>query len=189
MMRSRMLVIANLATALAAFPWSGCSDDGGGSGDTDTDSDTDGDTDTDSDGDADSDSDTDADSDSDTDADGDLPYPIVDTKQTLCYDATAEITCPGEGDAFYGQDAQIDGFQPSYTVSDDGLTVYDNVTRLTWQIDPDTNQDGAIDADDKLTYDEAVAWPATVNAAGYGGFDDWRLPTIKEQYSLIQFSG
>jgi len=39
-----------------------------------------------------------------------------------------------------------------------------------------------------LTWTEAQARPAVLNAAKYGGHDDWRLPTIKELYSLISFS-
>jgi len=38
----------------------------------------------------------------------------------------------------------------------------------------------------KVTYDEAVANASSFNLAGY---NDWRLPTIKELYSLIVFSG
>jgi hypothetical protein len=119
----------------------------------------------------------------------DLPYPIVDSGQTACYDAAAEIDPPAPGEDFYGQDAQYEGNQPSYTPSDDGLTVYDNVTGLTWQQTPDTNGDGAINIADKMTYEEAVAYPATLNASKFGGFDDWRLPSIKELYSLILFIG
>ena len=51
---------------------------------------------------------------------------------------------------------------------------------------PDRNGDGVIDADDKLTYAEAVA---NASALTLGGYTDWRLPTIKELYSLIDFSG
>ena len=41
-------------------------------------------------------------------------YPIVDTGQTACYDDSgAEITCPAQGAAFYGQDAQHTGNAPS----------------------------------------------------------------------------
>lgn len=39
---------------------------------------------------------------------------------------------------------------------------------------------------DKAIYYEAVANASSLNLAGY---DDWRLPTIKELYSLIVFSG
>jgi len=116
-------------------------------------------------------------------------YPIVDTGQTTCYGNSTEITCPADGQAFYGQDAQYSGFAPSYTLSGDGLSVLDNVTGLTWQRSPDTNGDGDIDANDKLTWTETQVYPATLNAESFGGYDDWRLPTIKELYSLIDFSG
>ena len=116
-------------------------------------------------------------------------YVVVDTGQTACYDDSEQISCPQEGEAFYGQDAQYSGNQPSYTLSADGLTVYDNNTGLTWQQTPDTDGDGDIDSDDKLTWTEFQAYPATLNAENYGGYNDWRLPTIKELYSLIDFSG
>jgi len=116
-------------------------------------------------------------------------YPIVDTGQTKCYNDSFEITAPASGAEYYGQDAQILGNQPSYTVSSNGLTVHDNVTDLTWQCSPDTNGDGSITASDKLTWTQAQARPEELNALGYGGFSDWRLPTIKELYSLMNFNG
>jgi len=119
----------------------------------------------------------------------DIPYCIVDTGQTLCYDNWNEIMPPRPGQAFYGQDAQFRRQPPSYTLSADGLTVYDNHTRLTWQRSPDTDGDGALSRRDKLTFAQALALPAKLNAAKFGGFSDWRLPTIKELYSLILFNG
>ena len=116
-------------------------------------------------------------------------YTIVDTGQTKCFDATTEIAVPSAGAAFYGQDAQISGTQPSYTKSSDGLTVYDSITGLTWQQSPDTNVDGTINASDKMTLTQAQARPAVLNAAKYGGYSDWRLPSIKELYSLMNFIG
>ena len=83
----------------------------------------------------------------------------------------------------------MQGNQPSYTLSGDGLTVVDNVTGLTWQRSPDTNGDGSIKASDKLTWTQAQARPATLTRRAYGGYSDWRLPTIKELYSLIDFRG
>lgn len=53
-----------------------------------------------------------------------------------------------------------------------------------WQQSPDTDDD--IDAADKLTYDEGIAG---ASACRQGGYTDWRLPTIKGLYSLINFSG
>jgi len=118
-----------------------------------------------------------------------LSYPIVGTAQTTCYGDVESMTCPAAGQPYYGQDAQQHRVAPSYTVSGDGLTVLDNVTGLTWQPSPDTSGDGTITAADKKTWTEAQARPAVLNAAKYGGFSDWRLPTIKELYSLILFSG
>ena len=112
----------------------------------------------------------------------------VDTDQTVCYDTTDEIACPSEGEPFFGQDAQHTGNQPAYVDNGDG-TVTDLVTGLMWQQSPDTDGDGEIDAADKLTYDEAVAYPTSLNARRFAGFTDWRLPTIKELFSLIDFSG
>jgi len=54
--------------------------------------------------------------------------------------------------------------------------VTDLVTGLMWQQDHG----------EKMTFAEAVAAADTFSLAGY---QDWRVPTIKELYSLIMFSG
>lgn len=112
-------------------------------------------------------------------------YPIPDTGQETCYGAEQPINCPATGEAFFGQDAQINGSQPSYNDNGDG-TVTDNVTQLMWAKSPDLNGDGVINVSDKLSYDDAAAQAGDFALAGY---DDWRLPTIKEMYSLMDFSG
>jgi hypothetical protein len=104
-----------------------------------------------------------------------LNYVIVDTGQERCYDNFREISCPQSGEPFYGQDAQYQGNQPAYHDNWDG-TVTDLNTGLMWQKTP-----GA-----KVTYGEAVSGADDFNLAGYG---DWRLPSIKELYSLILFNG
>ncbi len=118
-----------------------------------------------------------------------VPYPVVGTGQTKCYDNENEISPPEKGRPFYGQDAQYRGLAPSYKSNTDGLTVTDRVTGLTWQNSPDTDHNGVIDANDKMTFAQAKALPAKLNAARFGGFNDWRLPSIKELYSLITFTG
>ena len=102
-------------------------------------------------------------------------YTIVDTGQGGCYNSMYLTDCPEKGSAFLGQDTQYNGAQPSYTDNGDG-TVTDNNTGLMWQKDPGR----------KMTFDEAAEGAHYFNLAGY---TDWRLPTIKELYSLIQFSG
>jgi hypothetical protein len=104
-----------------------------------------------------------------------LSYPIVDTGQGKCYDDQAEIACPAERRSFNGQDAQYAGNTPRYHDNGDG-TVSDLVTGLMWQKDPG----------EKMTYSRAVAGASTLKLAGY---KDWRLPSIKELYSLILFDG
>jgi hypothetical protein len=112
-------------------------------------------------------------------------YPIVDTGQDACSDDAAAVACPAAGEAFAGQDSQIDGHQPAYTDNGDG-TVSDHVTGLMWQQSPDTNGNGTIDTGDKLSYADAASYCGNLLLAGY---DDWTLPDIKQLYSLIDFRG
>jgi hypothetical protein len=116
-------------------------------------------------------------------------FRIPDTGQTRCYDARRTIPVPQPGEAFFGQDAQSPRHPLSYTLSADGLTVHDNNTNLTWQRSPRLKGTGTPTRDDKLTFAQAKALPVRLNANKFGGFDDWRLPTIKELYSLINFNG
>lgn len=103
-----------------------------------------------------------------------LPYPVTDTEQTACYDTEgAVIDCAAATPPLQGQDAGYAGFALDYTDNGNG-TITDNVTGLMWQQYP-----GA-----KMTYTQAVA-----DAFELAGHADWRLPTIKELYSLIRFSG
>lgn len=116
-------------------------------------------------------------------------YVVVDTGQSRCFSDNDGISCPSAGFDHYGQDAQHQGVQPSYTISADGLTVSDNNTGLIWTKSPDFNGDGAIDSSDKMTWQAALAHAQTLNGQAYGGYGDWRLPSIKELYSLIDFRG
>lgn len=114
-----------------------------------------------------------------------LNYVIVGTNQTTFFGDYAEISAREIGQSFYGQDASYPSHSTNYTKNGNG-TVTDNLTGLMWSQSPDLNGDNLINFDDKLTYKEAVASVGTFDLAGYS---DWRLPTIKELYSLIIFSG
>jgi len=106
-----------------------------------------------------------------------LPYVIVDTGQDRCFSNDREIAYPQAGAAFDGQDAQYQGHAPAYKDNGDG-TVTDVNTGLMWVKTPDLRN--------KSTFAQAVAGAKTCRLAGYA---DWRLPTIKELYSLIDFRG
>ena len=125
------------------------------------------------------------------------------------------VPCPNPGDDFYGQDAQYAGPVRSYTkLGQNGVELpdtatqaggwimtRDNVTGLIWEIKTD---DGSIhDKDNTYTWYDSN--PATnggnagtpgdgtdtedfiyaLNAQHFGGFADWRMPTIKELSSLV----
>ena len=105
-----------------------------------------------------------------------LTYTIVDTNQTQHFNNTTVISAPADSSsAFAGQDAAYTGNAPSYKDNGDG-TVTDLNTGLIWA--------KAYVSD--VTYTEAVAGASSYSA---GGYTDWRLPTIKELYSLMDFSG
>jgi len=102
-------------------------------------------------------------------------YPIVDTDVSDHYNNNAIISAPSSGQVFYGQDATYNGNQPSYTDNGDG-TVTDNVTGLMWEQDMGS----------KIGYYDGLTKAAN---STLGGHSDWRVPTIKELYSLAQFNG
>jgi len=112
-------------------------------------------------------------------------YPIVGTGQTNSYNNLAIIVLPSSGQPFYGQNSNHPGNIPSYTGNGDG-TITDNVTGLIWEKTPDRNGDGVINNYDKITYKESLAGASSCRT---GGYTDWRLPSIKELYSLIMYYG
>lgn len=102
-------------------------------------------------------------------------YAVVHTGVSEFYNASSVIATPDINDDLYGQDAGRVVNAPSYT-DNKNETITDEVTGLMWQQDMGT----------KMTYVEAAE--AAENST-LGGFDDWRIPTIKELYSLILFTG
>lgn len=106
----------------------------------------------------------------------DSGYPIVSTNQKLCYGDSGLIDCPSEGQDFYGQDATYStGSDPSYTNNGDG-TITDNVTGLIWAQDQSSQT---------MPWSQASSYCESLTT---GGYDDWRMPTLKELWSIRDFS-
>jgi hypothetical protein len=101
-------------------------------------------------------------------------FVVVDTGASDCWGADGEeLAC--DTVSFGGQDASHAGHAANYLDNGDG-TVSDRVTGLMWVQAPG----------DKVGWSEAAD---QAHALRVGGHDDWRVPTIKELYSLIDFSG
>ncbi|MBD1391125.1 sulfatase-like hydrolase/transferase [Neiella sp. HB171785] len=109
--------------------------------------------------------------------------PVVDTGQRRCFSSAGgiETSCSG-----MGYDADYSGNQANYSLSAAGTVVIDEVTGLVWTQSTDTNGDGQVNVSDKLSPANAAAYCQGLELAQRS---DWRLPSIKEAYSLIAFTG
>jgi hypothetical protein len=119
---------------------------------------------------------------------------LPDTGQTKCYGIVegqgwTEVPC-GEA-ACQGQDGQYAAGCPAegrFVDNGDG-TVTDNCTGLMWQKDTaDVNGDGQVspgfDGGDSVPWCDALAYCEDLEFAGY---DDWRLPNVRELESIVDY--
>lgn len=90
------------------------------------------------------------------------PLKLPDTGQTTSYTSTL------------GEDADYLINAPSFTDNGNG-TITDNITGLLWQ-----KTDGG-----EMTYENAIAYCASLTLGGQSG---WRLPTIRELYTILNHS-
>lgn len=104
------------------------------------------------------------------------PYTIVDTGQKHIFSDRGQLkSIPRAGQNYFGQDAQYSTNPPKYKDNGDG-TITDLNTGLMWEKQFHSN----------LSLSQALSGASSVRT---GGYTDWRLPTIKELYSLIDFNG
>jgi hypothetical protein len=111
--------------------------------------------------------------------------PLPQTGQTACYGLTGDTlnSCVGTG-----QDGDTQAGVPwpagRFKVNGDA-TVTDALTGLAWT--RDANAPGPLSCDPgvKKTWPQALSYVKCLNSSGYQGHSDWRLPNIKELWSLF----
>jgi hypothetical protein len=103
---------------------------------------------------------------------------LPDTGQSRYFNEDGDvISAPeDEADVYFGQDAAYPGNELSYHDNGDG-TVTDLNTGLMWQKSPEYY---------RFKFEEGQEYCEDLNL---GGYSDWRMPTIKELYSLAYFNG
>jgi len=145
----------------------------------------------------------------------DVPPTIPDTGQTKCYATDGkEIDCAGTGqDGEYSINpmsyTKLDGEGNELPDSAESwVMVRDNVTELIWEVktknDDVKNYDDPHDADNLYTWynpdptsnggnsgtesaNDTLDFINSLNSAKYGGYDDWRLPSREELWSIINY--
>ena len=128
------------------------------------------------------------------------PSTLPATGQTLCYepigatDTAIEFDCADDTHACFGQDGSYQAGCPNdasrFLDNMDG-TITDNCTGLMWQQDTaDTSGDGAIHAPPDMEATDEATWCAALEyceGLDYGGHTDWRLPNVRELYSILDY--
>ncbi|MFR9503260.1 MAG: DUF1566 domain-containing protein [Rikenellaceae bacterium] len=106
-----------------------------------------------------------------------VSYQLNATGQVLCYDENGNVIEPPTiGDLLFGQDANyLTGAEMSFKDNGDG-TVSDLNTALMWQQTPPV---------EGMTWAQAQEYCENLEL---GGYSDWRLPTLKELFSISDFS-
>lgn len=101
---------------------------------------------------------------------------LPDTGQSSQYDVTGALMAPSESSLYTGQDASVDGNPLRYRDNGDD-TITDLNTGLMWQKAHDFTRRNMQDTVEQ------------VENMSLGGHSDWRVPTIKELYSIAHFDG
>ena len=101
---------------------------------------------------------------------------LPDTGQSVQYDTKGNVLAKSGSSLYTGQDASVQGNALRYRDNGDN-TVTDLNTGLMWQKAHDFT---------RRNMKETVAH---VESMTLGGHSDWRVPSIKELYSIANFDG
>ena len=109
---------------------------------------------------------------------------LPDTGLNQCYNETEAVSCPVQGEDFFGQDGNFKTLSPTFVsmeINGDKI-VKDANSNLMWmQATGDTNTDGSITEADRTSWNGAKDFCENLD---YAGYSDWRLPELFE-LSLI----
>ncbi|MBR6244346.1 DUF1566 domain-containing protein [bacterium] len=101
------------------------------------------------------------------------------TGQDKCYNNSEEISCPAEGEDFFGQDAQYTTKCTAQSFSADEWVVIDNNTGLTWEKSP---------SEETYTWDNRATHCNDLNNSNYGSRSNWRVPNPLELLTIVNNS-
>ncbi len=126
-----------------------------------------------------------------------FPTPVPDTGQSECFGYNRMIRCPDTGRIFYGQDASyptnprifrrldVEG-RTQLNAGNSWVMVEDMVTGLMWEV---KTTDGSVhDRNNRYDWNEAKdLFLGKLNSSRFGGYSDWRLPTVRELACLVDY--
>lgn len=98
-------------------------------------------------------------------------WTVPATGITACYNNSEAISCPNQGEPFYGQNGTYPG--TPHTFLTDDTTATDQITGLLWQRTPDGQA---------RTLTDAANYCDSLDLAGR---TDWRLPSQRELATLV----
>jgi hypothetical protein len=106
------------------------------------------------------------------------PWAVMKTGMTGCWDNTQQpVDCTGTG-----QDGEYQaGVSPDFTRDDLTDIVTDSVNGLVWQDDVNVG----LNTD---TYPNMSDYCTALGTAGFGGYSDWRIPTLREFLTTLDYS-
>ncbi|MGD9809273.1 MAG: DUF1566 domain-containing protein [Deferribacterales bacterium] len=106
------------------------------------------------------------------------PWAVMKTGMTGCWNNTQQsVDCTGTG-----QDGEYQaGVSPNFTRDDATGIVTDSVNGLVWQ--DDINVGLTTD-----THPNMSDYCTALGTASYGGYSDWRLPTLREFLTTLDYS-